>query len=351
MAFSRRIRHWSGTGALTEELRQHVQEADSRVVDLENTCADLTRQLDELVASVKSGSADVDTRIARALSRIADARDQARGAYEHLTAQIGGLDDRLAHLERLAAIDAVTSWVEAAHLEPTTLVSVVLPTRNRAALLPRAVDSVIAQAYPNWELVIVDDGSTDETPAVIDAIEDQRVRSIRVDVTGGVCAARNRALNMCRGDLVAYLDDDNTMAPLWLKGVVWAFRERPEVDVVYGAFVVDDHRRVNQSDAGALPALFFWPFDRDHVLGANVADISAMAHRRGLAGARFDESLREMGDWDLLIRLTREKEPLALPVVACHYSTSAPNRLSGGPTAERDYAYVRRKNSEAGRRG
>jgi hypothetical protein len=63
-----------------------------------------------------------------------------------------------------------------------------------------------------------------------------------------------------------------------------------------------------------------------------------------LSEARFDESLREMGDWDLFLRLTREAPPLALPAVACFYTTDAPNRLSNGPTFEADQATVRSKN-------
>ena len=59
--------------------------------------------------------------------------------------------------------------------------------------------------------------------------------------------------------------------------------------------------------------------------------------------ARFDEGLREMGDWDLLVRLTRDKAPLMIPVVACFYYTTAPDRLSGGPTYHSDAARVREK--------
>ena len=71
--------------------------------------------------------------------------------------------------------------------------------------------------------------------------------------------------------------------------------------------------------------------------------MGAIAHRHGLAEARFDETLREMGDWDLLIRLTREKAPLVLPAIACFYHTDSPNRLSGGPTAKADALRVRAK--------
>jgi hypothetical protein len=72
--------------------------------------------------------------------------------------------------------------------------------------------------------------------------------------------------------------------------------------------------------------------------------MGCIAHRAGLPEARFDESLREMGDWDLFLRLTRRAPPLALPAIACFYTTDAPNRLSHGPTFAADVAAVRAKN-------
>jgi len=241
---------------------------------------------------------------------------------------------------------ALMGWVEQAVVDPTPLVSVVLPTRNRAALLPRAIASVRAQAYPTWEIVLVDDASTDDTPAVVEGLQAElgpdRLRSIRAP-QGGVCAARNHALASAKGSLIAYLDDDNTMHPLWLKVVVWAFAQRPDIDVVYGGIVVDDLLRVNRRDAGALPSYHLATFDRGRLASTNLADMGAIAHRPGLPEGRFDETLREMGDWDLLVRLTREKAPLVLPAIACFYHTDSPNRLSGGPTFEADRLRVRTK--------
>ena len=240
----------------------------------------------------------------------------------------------------------ITNWIEQATLDPTPLISVVLPTHDRAALLPRAVASVRAQQYTAWEIVVVDDASTDDTPAVVEGLQAElgpdRLRSIRIP-PGGVCAARNHALAAAKGSLIAYLDDDNMMHPLWLKAVAWAFAQRPDIDVVYGGIIVDDLLRVNRRDSGMLPSYHLYQFDRDRLASSNLADMGAIAHRRGLAEARFDETLREMGDWDLLVRLTRDKAPLVLPAIACFYHTDSPNRLSGGPTARADALRVRTK--------
>ena len=107
------------------------------------------------------------------------------------------------------------------------LISIVLPTRNRASVLPDAVQSVMEQVYGRWELLIVNDGSTDGTQEIIDGFTDERIRTF-VGEASGVCRARNLALDAAKGDVIIYLDDDNWMEPLWLKAVAWAMTNRPD---------------------------------------------------------------------------------------------------------------------------
>jgi glycosyltransferase involved in cell wall biosynthesis len=92
---------------------------------------------------------------------------------------------------------------------PRPLVSVVIPTYDRAGLLPRALDSVLAQDYPEFEVLVVDDGSTDGTAGVVAGYGDPRIRYLRQDRNRGVAAARNRGLREARGDLIAFLDSDD----------------------------------------------------------------------------------------------------------------------------------------------
>lgn len=192
---------------------------------------------------------------------------------------------------------AVTTWIEQAVLEQTPLVSVILPTHNRSHLLPRAVSSVRSQVYANWEIVVVDDGSTDDTPRVLERLGDElgpeRLKALRTP-PGGVCAARNHGLAVAKGSLITYLDDDNAMHPLWLKAVAWVFWQRSDVDVLYGGVIVDDFLRLNRRSAGALPSYHLVAFDRARIVQENLADIGAIAHRSGLPEARFDETLREI---------------------------------------------------------
>jgi hypothetical protein len=251
-----------------------------------------------------------------------------------------GLADRVSSLEQLTALDAVTRFIRQAPLRDEPLVSVVLPTFDRPERLNRAIASVLDQRYENWELLVVDDGGTRNLQAVVAAFDDERIRWSRKD-HGGACAARNHALRLAGGDLVAYLDDDNVMDPDWLFAVAWAFEQRPDRHVLYGAFVIDDLSRLSDDTASAeLPRVILHPFSREGLRRSNLADTGSIAHRAALPGALWDESLREMGDWDLLLRLTADQDPLVLPAIAHYYTTDAPDRLTNGPTHAADLAKI-----------
>lgn len=263
-----------------------------------------------------------------------------------LAAHVQALDDsrsatagRLGELNDLAAIESVTRWIRHATLTARPLISVILPTYDRPRHLERAIDSVLAQRYQNWELLVIGDGDPGRARPIAEACGDSRVRFSGIQ-RSGVSAARNAALKLAGGELITYLDDDNIMDRDWLLAVAWAFEQRPDVDVLYGAFVIDDVLRLSGSEAGALPQSFLHRFNRDALSQDNLADMGTIAHRAGLPGAWFDESLREMGDWDLLVRLTAETDPLVLPAVSHYYTTDAPNRLTHGPTHDRDRATV-----------
>ena len=233
----------------------------------------------------------------------------------------------------LADLPAVTEWLDGAVGEQKLTVSIVMPTRNRASVLPRALDSVLAQRHPYWELVVVDDGSEDGTDRVLSGYTDQRIRAMHVRA-GGCATARNVALDAASGDAVVYLDDDNVMHPLWLHAVAWAFSTFTDVSCLYGARVVEQNIQAMPGlPVSRLPQYHLVPFRRWLLKQANFIDINVLAHRRRLPEARFTESFAQAADWDLILRLTRDDDPLMLPVVATFYSTSADRRLSDLSTA------------------
>lgn len=300
--------------------------------------------VDELATRAEALEAQV-AELEAALAGERAAHERYDGAVAHqgeLERHLHEIRDELATAHRHLQVQAVSDWIAGAELRTSPMVSVVLPTRNRSRLLPRAVATVVGQSYPNWELLIVDDASTDDTRSVLASFDDLRIRTFAGEGRG-VCAARNIALREARGSLVAYLDDDNRMHPEWLRSVVWAFEQQPETEVLYGAFVIDDLRRAQRRGAGDLPQLVLARYERTSLEQHNLTDIGAIAHRGGLPEAHFDEALREMGDWDLFLRLTRDTIPLTLPAVSCYYDSHAADRLSAGPTHDVDGDRIRGK--------
>jgi glycosyltransferase involved in cell wall biosynthesis len=130
------------------------------------------------------------------------------------------------------------------------LVSVVVPVYNRPRLLREACESVFAQTYGNWELLILDDGSTDGTPAAIAALaamHPDRVVPVRLQ-NGGPGAAREAGRRRCRGEFVQYLDSDDLLAPTKFEEQVRALEGAPEADIAYGITeLVDDAGAVLES--------------------------------------------------------------------------------------------------------
>lgn len=252
---------------------------------------------------------------------IADRLDRARpGRWEERAST------RRAALH--ARIPVVTEWIRQATV-PATSVSVVIATRDRHPLLQQAMASVLNQTHPNVELVVVDDGSHDETSHM----RGDDVTLVRT--TGvGLAAARNAGLEAATGELVTYLDDDNRMHCDWTRSVAWAFESVPGIGLLYGARLVEDLTHISgpiRDDStmdNQLPWLHLDPFDADVLKQWNFIDANTMAHRREEPGARFDETSAGVCDWDLAIRLTAVKEALPLPVLACYYMTRGSNRMS-----------------------
>jgi glycosyltransferase involved in cell wall biosynthesis len=121
------------------------------------------------------------------------------------------------------------------------LISVIVPTYNRAYCICRTIDSVREQTHRNWEVVLVDDGSTDDTAAIIASrySDDPRVRYL-YQPNGGVSAARNAGIRAAHGDYVSFLDSDDIWEPWKLEVQLACFRTFPEVGMVWTNFEAVD---------------------------------------------------------------------------------------------------------------
>lgn len=181
-------------------------------------------------------------------------------------------------------------------------VSVVIPSRDRWQLLRRTLHSALSQQGVEIEVVVVDDGSTDDTPTGLAAWQDPRLRIVR-NVTGrGVAAARNRGLDEAEGSLVAFLDDDDLWAPHKLASQVHALRQRSATWTYTDAIVVDDSLRPLAVERAPTPDAMPLSLRHYNAVPGGCSGVLAIADVvREIGG--FDGNLRILADWDLWLRL------------------------------------------------
>lgn len=203
------------------------------------------------------------------------------------------------------------------------LVSVIMPTWNRVSVINNAIDSLLNQTYTNWECLIIDDGSTDDTvKAISHYLRDPRFRLFH-QYHQNAAVARNLGLANADGEIVAYLDTDNLWLPNYLTAVVTAFVEDDSAQTVFAAQIVKNPRNEPSFIRGE-------PFNYQRLLRENFIDLNVFAHRidtyRRLGG--FDERLDSLQDWDLILRYTQNDKVKRLPVAGGIYLFGADNQIS-----------------------
>ncbi|MGH8528228.1 MAG: glycosyltransferase family 2 protein [Nevskiales bacterium] len=198
--------------------------------------------------------------------------------------------------------------------ELTPLISVILPTYNRAHLLPRAIGSVLAQSYRNLELIVADDASTDRTAEVVNAIRDARVRYLRCPRNGGPGYARNRGIEQARGDYIAFQDSDDVWLPHKLALQMQALQAAPVptgmVCVAYSVRFADGGEKQVGTEIDPVRC------DVEQLLLAGFTYIPPtwLLRRECLADAgMFDEHLPNREDWELVFRIFPRWELSILP--------------------------------------
>lgn len=180
-----------------------------------------------------------------------------------------------------------------------SLVSIILPTYNRAGFLPAALDSVLAQTWRHWELVVIDDGSTDETGTVLDQYDDPRLVRLRQE-NRGVSAARNMGIRASSGSLIALLDSDDQWLPDKLEKQL-AYMRRHSYDICQTDEIwIRNGRRVNQKHKYAKPEGWFFEESLKMCL---ISPSCTMFTRRAWADiGPFDEAMPSCEDYDMWLR-------------------------------------------------
>ncbi len=185
--------------------------------------------------------------------------------------------------------------------------SIIIPTYNRASFLPRAIESVLAQTYTDWELIIVDDGSTDNTKDVVSQYKDPRIRYI-YQKNAERSAARNNGINHAIGDYVCFMDSDNQMHSDRLQLLADAITTK---SCYYTG--IEYRNEANSSSVIKEGKEFGFPIDKDELIQEIIATPQICCATEILKKHQFNTSISIGEDMELLFRISEEYPLIYLP--------------------------------------
>ncbi|MDL0138591.1 glycosyltransferase family A protein [Halobacterium salinarum] len=197
-------------------------------------------------------------------------------------------------------------------------VSVIIPTYNRADVLPSTIDSVLSQSYDDFECIVVDDASTDDTETVVSNYDDERIRYLCHDNNRGANAARNTGIQAATGTYISFLDSDDELLPENLAITTAALEKRPDCAGVFTSFYTVRDGNV-ESVSIAQPGEM--PFERICSENAIGGFTCVMFHTDVFDDiGLLDESFRSYQDWDFFIRVITNHHMVGIDeVLAIHH--------------------------------
>ncbi len=202
-------------------------------------------------------------------------------------------------------------------------VSVCIPTYNTARYLPEAIESVLAQEFTDYELIICDNASTDETPEICRAYTDPRIRYVRFEELVNQGGNWNRCVNLARGEYVALLHADDVYLPDFLSERVRALDENKEVGLAFGAVRLIDERSEEIGVQSFSEKAFVTPapeFLKELLFGCVVSPVSPVVRRSCYeAVGSFNEKRLWGIDWEMWLRLASRFAVAYSPVVSAAY--------------------------------
>jgi glycosyltransferase involved in cell wall biosynthesis len=206
-----------------------------------------------------------------------------------------------------------------------TFFTIVVPTYNRAAMLSKAIDSVISQTYTNWELIIVDDGSTDHTKELVENYcnIDNRIRYIYQE-NEERSAARNNGIEHAKGEFICFLDSDDYYALNRLENISKYLKNESNIKSFYYTAITYDfgHKLVERPERKRLPEENVFEF----IVQAIIGTPQVIMARDLLLKERFDPRWRIGEDMELWLRLAKIEEPKFIPNEASVIATEHENR-------------------------
>jgi glycosyltransferase involved in cell wall biosynthesis len=224
--------------------------------------------------------------------------------------------------------------------------TIIMPVWNRAAIAPRAIESVLHQDFSDYELIIVDDGSTDDLETAVHPYLGDNVFLYYMPHQG-VGAARNVGIYKADGDFIAYLDSDNAWHPSFLSNM-WAAMHRGDEPKKAAYCRYNLYKKFPIIDKMYLREIGGEEFNFNKLLVKNYIDINSFVHAKECINmiGLWDETLKRLVDWDFILRLTARYEPVFLPeVLIDYYLNFYDNCISKTEDYDLAYTAIRVKNS------
>lgn len=200
-------------------------------------------------------------------------------------------------------------------IENKPLVSIIMPTYNRENIIQNAIDSVLNQNYENWELLVIDDGSSDNTLELLNNINNDKIKVISYGENKGHSFARNTGLKNAKGDIIMYLDSDNEWDPRYIETMVGAFIELPDAVALYSGQLL-------YSEYNSKPyAIRFGSFNKPLLHNRNYIDLNCFCHKKCVFNVigGFDEELIKLVDFDYILRMSNRFKIYSVPVLLSKY--------------------------------
>ncbi len=193
--------------------------------------------------------------------------------------------------------------------QSSPLVSVILTTYNRPTMLHDAIKSVLGQDYKNFELIVVNDGGEEIGSIINEYNDNKQISYLSIGKNAGISAARNKALSIAQGEIITYLDDDDTYLSNHLSVITEKLADH-SVDFVFTGTLeisesLDGNSRVELQKSQPYAGIVY---SRERLHIGNFIPVNSWGHRNSLLDriGTFDESLSSLEDWDFLIRVSRE---------------------------------------------
>jgi len=273
-------------------------------------------------------------------SELLKAIETVLGGQKHAAERLRWADHHVAWRDGSAAehaADALIRFAEGNKIQVTASkvhrhkVSVILPTYNHADFLPNAVKAILSQTLTDFELIIVNDGSTDKTADYLSTLRDPRIKIIERK-NGGLPSALNCGFEAASGQYFTWTSADNITAPTWLEILVNSLDEAPESV----GFVSSGFAYINENDelGGIIQRQ---SMDYDKMAAANTGNASFL-YRASVAKivGKYDESLTGAEDWDMWLRILDVSDGMYVDYILYYYRLHSNSMTRSMPIRIRD---------------